>query len=73
MAVNKTAMRDGAPCHRSKVVSEYLWTNQMKVLDWPRNSPNRKPTENLWSYMKNYAAEKQQSCDKEFVTAIKKI
>ena len=66
-------IHDRAPCHRSKVVSDYLWKSKVEVLDWPRNSPDLNPIENLWSYMKNKVAEKQLFSAKELVAAIKEV
>ena len=37
-------MHDGAPCHRSNIVSE---KKKIKTLDWPGNSPDLNPIENL--------------------------
>ena len=54
-------MHNRAPGHRSKVVSEYLRKSKVKVLDWPENSAHLNPIENLRSYMKNKAAQKQSS------------
>ena len=73
MVVHNTSifMHDGAPCHGSKVVSEYLRKSKVEVLDWLGNSPGLKPIESLWSYMKNKVAEKQPSGAKELVIAIK--
>ena len=66
-------IHDGAPCHRSRVVSEYLWKSKVEILDWPGNSPDLNPIKNLWSYMKNRVAEKQPSSANELVTAIKEV
>ena len=40
-------MQDGAPCHGSKIVSEFLKEKKIKVLYWPGNSPDLNPIENL--------------------------
>ena len=37
----------GAPCHRSKAATEFLKKNKTSVLEWPRNSPDLSPIENL--------------------------
>ena len=57
-------MQDGAPCHRSKVAMTFLAENGIKVLDWPVNSPDLNPIENLWTNMKNKVAEKHPSSAK---------
>ena len=45
----------------------------MKVLDWPSNSPDFNPIENLWEVLKNKVADKQPSSAKDFEDAIKEV
>ena len=39
-------MQDGAPAHRSKIVTKFLEDNNIRVLEWPGNSPDVNPIEN---------------------------
>ena len=41
------------PCHSAKKVQKVLQENGIKVLEWPGNSPDTIPIENLWGIIKN--------------------
>ena len=45
-------MQDGAPCHRSKIAKIFLDSNNIDLLEWPGNSSDLNPIENLWTNMK---------------------
>ena len=45
----------------------------MTTLDWPGNSPELNPIENLWAKMKDLVAEKQPSGGKALIQTIKEV
>ncbi len=46
-------LQDGAPCHASKRIKDFLTDKPFKVIDWPGNSPDLNPIDNAWNFMKN--------------------
>ncbi len=56
MRIHRTTvfLQDGNPCHKSKVVMNFLKESQgqFSIMDWPGNSQDLNPIENCWSYMK---------------------
>lgn len=45
--------QDLAPCHTSKVVKNFMTEQHIEVIDWPGNSPDVSPIENLWAICKS--------------------
>jgi hypothetical protein len=44
---------DNAPCHKSKVMKEYLKKSSIKVFFLPPYSPEMNPDEKVWNYLKS--------------------
>ena len=64
-------MHDGIPCHEAKSVKSFLREKNVDILDWPGNSPDLNPIENLWHVMKNKVADQHPTSMESLKTAIK--
>ena len=65
-------MQDSAPCHCSKLVSNFLKKN-IKTLEWPGNSPDLNSIENLWAVLKDKMADEHSTSATNLEMAIKGI
>lgn len=51
-AATSIFQHDNARVHTARIVKEFLTNNGITTIDWPVNSPDLSPIENLWGYIK---------------------
>jgi transposase len=58
-------MEDGAPVHRGKVAKDWRENHDLKKIEWPAQSPNLNPIENVWKLLKDVVQKRRRSKNQE--------
>jgi DDE superfamily endonuclease len=51
---------DNDPKHTSKLCQDYLHSKKINRMNWPAQSPDLNPIENLWAILNSKASERRQ-------------
>ena len=65
MAKRLVYQQDNSPVHKSKRVLAWLKKHKLKTMDWPPQSSDINPIENLWAIVKRRMAKKKCKNTKE--------
>ena len=63
--------QDLAPAHSAKSTQKWFENSQLQVLDWPANSPDLNPIENLWAIVKKKLNKHHPNTSQQLKDAIK--
>ena len=66
-------VQDNATCHRSKITRDFFRITGVKAIEWPANSPDLNPIENIWGIIKQSLNSKKTENKTTLVSSITKI
>lgn len=74
LGVDKAVFQyDLAPCHTSKKVKLFMSQRDIQCLDWPGNSPDLNPIENLWGIVKKRLRKMDCTTKEKMICAVIKV
>ncbi|KAJ6252742.1 transposable element-related [Anaeramoeba flamelloides] len=70
---NWLLMQDGAPAHTSNSTKEYLSNKCLVLKNWPPNSPDLNPIENLWGIMGRRISKESPNTERKLEIIVRKV
>ena len=65
--------QDNAPCHKSRIVTQFLTESDIQTIPWPSRSPDLNPIENIWHILKQKVSLADSSSVAELQSAIETV
>lgn len=62
--------QDNAPCHAARVTVNWFQKRGITLMDWPGNSPDINPIENLWSCLKRMVAKEKPTTRQQLIETV---
>lgn len=62
--------QDLAPCHTSVKMQKFFKDNKLNIMEWPGNSPDLNPIENLWAIIKRRITNQDCSTMQKLISAV---